>query len=159
MSLERAHHGAIAGAQLHGEAIGIGLDEQMTRTVPNFVLIGGAGTDGGDRHFPDARARAGMHHMGVAVPMIEIAHHADTLGVRRPYGKSRACRAVAGAGMRAELLVNTFVPALAEQIQIEVGKARVAQFNAPTSRASLPKCGPHIRGCCGRWRNSPYSGN
>src|ERR1700733_5773667 len=159
MPLERAHHRAIPGAQLHGEAVGISLDEQMAGAVPDFVLIGGAGADGGNRQFADSRARARMHHMHVAVPMIELAHHADALGVRRPYRESRALAALAGAQMRAELLVNTLVPALAEQIQIEVGKARVAQFNAPTSRASPPKCGPHIRGCCGRWRNSPYSDN
>src|ERR1700678_1224502 len=132
MPLEGDHQRAIAGAQLHGEAVGIGLDEQMAGAVPDFVLISGTGADGGNRQFPDARTRARVHHMDVAVPMIELAHHADAFGVRRPYRESGACRALAGAEMRAELLVNTLVPALAEQIQIEVATARMGPFHTPT---------------------------
>jgi len=57
------------------------------------------------------------------MPLVERAHHADPLGVGRPYREAGARRRTVAVRVRAELVVNAFVLALAEQIEIEVGKS------------------------------------
>ena len=66
--------------------------------------------------------------MGIAVPAIECADHADSFRIGGPYGKSRARCCAIDRNMRPELVVNALVPALAEQMQIEVRKPRVGQI-------------------------------
>jgi len=56
------------------------------------------------------------------MPLVERTHHADPLGVGRPYGESGARHGAVAVDVRPELVVDAFVLALAEQIQIEVGK-------------------------------------
>ena len=52
--------------------------------------------------------------------MIEVADHAHALGIRRPHREVRAGDAVAHARVRAELVIEAVVTALAEQMEIEV---------------------------------------
>ena len=62
------------------------------------------------------------------VPMVEIADDADALGVRRPDGEAGAVNAVNHAELRAELVVNFPLVALAEEKQIrfaERGQKRI----------------------------------
>ena len=56
--------------------------------------------------------------------MIEIAHHADPFGLRRPDGEAGPGDAVQGAQLRAQLLVNAVFIALTEEIQIGFTESR-----------------------------------
>ena len=58
------------------------------------------------------------------VPIVEIADDADALGIRRPDGEARAGHAVNHAQLRAELLENFPLVALAEQEQIRFAQRR-----------------------------------
>src|SRR5450631_2628093 len=69
--------------------------------------------------------------MRVAVPMVESAHHADALCVGRPDGETRARGIAAAVGMRAELIVDALVLALAEQVEIEIGNVLLGQMARP----------------------------
>ena len=62
--------------------------------------------------------------METPVPVVEIADDADALGVRRPDGETRAGNAVNHAQLRAELLVNFPLVALAEEEQIRFAQRR-----------------------------------
>lgn len=106
----------------------------------------------------EPRPPARTPNVRIAIPLIEAADHVDTFGIRRPHGETPARHAC--NTMRAELVVNPLVIARADQIQIEVADRRLGQFcGAFKLPASPPKSGPHIRGCYGRWRNSPCSSN
>src|SRR5438128_1092794 len=56
--------------------------------------------------------------MLLALPPIEIADDADTLCVRRPHRKGDAALTFVSNHMRAQLFVNSFVLAFAEQVEI-----------------------------------------
>ncbi len=71
-------------------------------------------------HTPDGRQQA--HQMHAAVPSVEVADHADTIGVRRPHGEMHAGGRTQVDSMRAELLEDAVVRAFAEQMQIEVSQ-------------------------------------
>ncbi len=64
--------------------------------------------------------------IAIAVPVIEVADHADALCIRRPHGEARAGDAVMHFEMRTELLVNVVMIALTEQVQIEIGERRAS---------------------------------
>ena len=63
---------------------------------------------------------ARVQRRGVRVPLIEVADHADGVGVRRPDGEGDARRAVDAGHVRAELLVDARVGTLVEQVQVEI---------------------------------------
>ena len=60
--------------------------------------------------------------MDAAVPAVEVADDADPDRVRRPDGEMHAGDAADLQRMRAELLVDAGVVALAEQVHVEVGE-------------------------------------
>ena len=122
MAGERCHHRTILRAQLHREGVRIGLDVEAPRPVADFVLVGSAGADAGNRQLPNAPRRASAHHMNVPMPLVERTHHADPFGVGRLYGESSACRGTVAVRVRTELVIDALVRAFAEQINIEVGK-------------------------------------
>ena len=62
--------------------------------------------------------------MAAAVPAVEVADHADPLGVRRPHGEAGAAHAVRRADVRAELVIDAPLIALAEEIQVRLAQCR-----------------------------------
>ena len=61
------------------------------------------------------------HRVRAAVPAVEVADDADALRVRRPDREVHAVGVADAHRVRAELVVDAGVVALAEQIEIEVG--------------------------------------
>ena len=73
--------------------------------------------------------------MDIAVPMIELADHADALGVRRPHRESRARRALAPPAL-APALVLVLVP-------VPVPVPVPVRVRVPASAsASAQRCAP-----------------
>ena len=70
-------------------------------------------------HTPLDAERA--HRMHASVPAVEVADDADAMGVGRPDGEVDAVGAADAQRVRAELVVDAGVVALAEQVEIEVG--------------------------------------
>ena len=74
-----------------------------------------------------------------AVPAVEVADHADAIGVGRPHGEMHAGRSIRRViAVRAELLERAVVRAFAEQVQIEIGQhaavaIRVVEFDHVTA--------------------------
>ena len=75
-----------------------------------------------DEDFPDAGRHEQPHRVHAAVPPVEVADHADAIGVRRPHGEVHAGRRADRDPVRAELLEDAMVRAFAEQVQIEIGE-------------------------------------
>ena len=62
------------------------------------------------------------HRVDAAVPAVEVADHADAIGVRRPHREMHAGGRPDADAMRAELLEHAMMRAFAEQMQIEIGQ-------------------------------------
>ena len=62
--------------------------------------------------------------MDPAIPTVEIANHADTLRVRRPYREVNATGIADRAHMRAELIVNLPMLSFGEKMQIDLAHDR-----------------------------------
>ena len=62
--------------------------------------------------------------MAVGVPAVEVADDGDVVRVRRPDGEISPADAGDLHRVRAEFLVEPVMPALVEQVQVEVGKQR-----------------------------------
>ena len=78
--------------------------------------------------FPHAGSAEAPHHVPPAVPVVEVADHAHSLGVRRPDGTRRAVDAFDLAKLRAQLVVKPQLVPLADQVQFGVGKCRGRLF-------------------------------
>ena len=78
-----------------------------------LVTIAGAFANGGQKRLPNAGATAPPHRVAPPVPMVEIPHHRDPLGIRGPDGEMRALMAFMLDHMRAKHLPQPFVAAFA----------------------------------------------
>ena len=84
-------------------------------------------------------ADAARAAMAPGVQLVEVADHADRGGVRRP---DREVRPVA-VGMRAELLVQPRVRALAHQVRIELAERRAGSRRSATSASQQREQAAH----------------
>jgi hypothetical protein len=62
--------------------------------------------------------------MAARVPRIEVTDHSDTHGVGRPYREADAGHALEGQGVGAQHLGHLEMPALVEQVQVEIAQQR-----------------------------------
>ena len=76
---------AVRGPQFRGEAVGVGLLDQVA-AVPalHLVFVDLALAEIGNEELPDAGGAPVAHRVPAAVPVIEVADHADPLRVRCP---------------------------------------------------------------------------
>jgi len=58
--------------------------------VQDFKFIQCTFSQAGDKNFPDAAISQATHRMTATIPLVEIADHADTLGIGRPGGEDDA---------------------------------------------------------------------
>ena len=118
---------------------------QLAVRRADLELVARALADAGDEQLPDARRAERAHRVQAAVPGVEVADH------RRPRARVGAQTANADAGdavdlahVRAELLVELLVAALAGQVQVELAerrqeRVRVAQREALAVARSRPR--------------------
>jgi hypothetical protein len=104
------------------ERIGVQLDFAVRVADLKFVMR--ADADAGQENFPDARRAEQPHRMKTSVPAVKIADDADALRVRRPDREARAGHAVNGAQLRAELVINFPLVALAKEKQVRLAERR-----------------------------------
>ena len=112
------------GTQLGGKRDRIGFQRQQFAVAPeNLELVSVSGRDRRHEDFPEAVA-AHAHGVAAAVPKIEIADDADALRIGRKHSERDARDAIEHERMRAELVIELEMRALAQQIQIEIGQDR-----------------------------------
>jgi hypothetical protein len=108
------------GRQLGGERDRIGLQPDLAVRHEDLVLVAGAGLDAGQEQLPDAGRAHRAHRVHAAVPEVEVAHHRDRAGGRRPHAERRAAHAVDLPDVRAEARPQRLVAALPDQMQVEL---------------------------------------
>ena len=89
-------------------------------SIANLILVEAARLQIRDEEFPHTAAPTCPHGVAAPVPVIEIAHDADPLGIRGPDGKQNAGDVVDHMVVGAEKAVGVTVLALAKQMQIKV---------------------------------------
>ena len=106
----------------------VGLEQQPILRVDQLELVMRPLPDLRHEHLPHTGVAQAPHHVPPAVPVVEVADHAHSLGVRRPDGKRRAVDAFDLAKLRAQLVVKPQLVPLADQVQFGVGKCRGRLF-------------------------------
>src|SRR5437660_12275178 len=110
--------GGILRGGLEEKAVRIGLEHERSVDVFNLVLVERAFAKIWNEDFPDARRAKRAHGMIASIPMVERAYHTDALGIGRPNGKARSGQAVDYPDVRAELVINAPLIALAKKVEI-----------------------------------------
>lgn len=77
-----------------------------------------------NEQLPNSRLRQPPHLMNAPVPVIEVTNDADTRRMRRPHRKRDAFHGPDLRHVRAEFVVDLFVPALGEQMQVQLADRR-----------------------------------
>ena len=118
---EITHHGGGLGRNLGGKSVWIGfLLAKTVRMGPHGVLVVNSGANARQEDFPNS-AGAQPHGMAALVPVVEISHHGDHLGVGRPHGETHARNPVALHQVRAHGAIALILGSFAVDVQIEVG--------------------------------------
>ena len=107
-------HGVWVGLQKRGVVVG----------GEDFVFILRPVPDVGQENLPYARRFQRAHLRVPPVPLVEVADYAHAPRGRSPHGERRPAHSVDFADMRAQVLVDFPVVALAEKIQFVVGQRR-----------------------------------
>ncbi len=119
--IDRARHHRRGGRRLLcpvGHRVGLGLPGPVRSA--DVVLVAGAGSDARHEQLPDARPAERPHRVRPAVPVVEVADHPDAACVGRPDGERGT--AELGPDHRAEHLPELLVPALRDQVQIDLAE-------------------------------------
>ena len=106
----------------------VGLKQQSILRVDQLELIVRPLPYLRHKPFPHTGIAQAPHHVPAAIPVVEVANHAHTPGVRRPDGKRRALNTVDLAKLRTQLLVKPQLIPLADQVQFGIGKCRGRLF-------------------------------
>ena len=105
--------------------MGVGLQRQERAIgAEQLVFIEVAGAEAGHEDLPEPAGMALAHRHAPAVPVVEIADHADPAGVGRPDREGNPKDAVMLNRMGAELLIAGEVVAFGEEMHVEFAEHR-----------------------------------
>src|SRR5215469_15169830 len=122
--VEIKHERSGLNPMLAKESEGITFQDDLTKTIPQLELIVGPFHDAWNEDLPDPGFDTFPHRVRPAVPVVEVAHDADPLGVRCPNGKSRTGVSVNFGQMSAQFFVNLEMVTLPIEVHVEVAKNR-----------------------------------
>ena len=111
---------AVPGGASEALAMGSAFNIGRLSDGDQLVLVTGARHQTGNEQLPYPRRAEGAHLIDPAVPEVPVADHPDRFGVGRPNGKGGPGDALVDSRMGAEHLPQLAVPALAEQVQVEL---------------------------------------
>ena len=106
-----------------GQRVGFQRQQSAVRAL-DLELIELAAVQAGQEQLPHAGLDALAHRVAAAVPVVEVADHADPPGIRRPHGEADALDAVDLDQLRAEPLVDLEMRALRQQMHVDVAEDR-----------------------------------
>ena len=106
-----------AGAGLGVEGVGVRLHPLHAVRTCDGELIGVVGAAAGDEALPDAVGDLG-HGVGPGVPGIEITHHGDSPGPRRPDAEHITVYSVVGDSVGAHVFVGTDCRPLMKEVLV-----------------------------------------
>ncbi len=109
-----------AGRNLGGEGEGIGLEDERPVGRHQLELVAVAGLGTGDEQLPHPRPAQHAHGVDPTVPAVEVAHHPQGPGRRRPHRERCSPDALVLPHVGAHDPPERLVAALAEQVEVEV---------------------------------------
>src|SRR5262245_51086247 len=118
----------------------------------DVVLVGGPGSDAGNESNPDAGVANALQWSGGLVPGVEVAKDEDRVSARRPHGELRSRDPFADTWLRAQLLVETIVRPLVEQVEVLFAEPGAIRVNGRRGRVAA-------HGLDWRAKGSVISGN
>ena len=126
-----------AGRHLGREGERIGLQPQLAGRGADLVLVVRAVGHVGHEQLPYARAAEDAHRVQTPVPGVEVPDDAHRPRGRCPDGERGPRHAVDLARVRTEPLVQLLVPALADEVQVELAEHRQERVRV-TQPEALP---------------------
>ena len=90
--------------------------------MANLILVERSFAQARHEQFPETAGDVLPHGMAAAVPVVEIADHADARGVGGPDGEVHAVDAVDLPQLRPQPVVALPVPAFVQQVEVVVGQ-------------------------------------
>jgi hypothetical protein len=118
------HDGRGLGRDLGLEGHRVGLQADLAVLGEDLELVVVPAPDAGQEDLPDAARAERAHRVRAAVPVVEVADDGDRLRGRRPDGERGAAHAVELEHVRAQLLPQLLVAALADEVQVELADRR-----------------------------------
>src|SRR5262249_44171331 len=113
------------GPPLELASIRVGLDQDLAAvSIADLVFVQLATAQTRDEQLPHPARPVDAHRMYTPIPSIEIANHANALGIRRPYAKADTIHAVALFQMGSERAPRLSQPTLIEEVQIVAAQRR-----------------------------------
>ncbi len=107
---------------LRGTGQRIGAEGARAVGAGDLELVQLARADAGQEQLPHTGGTERPHGVAGAVPEVEAAGHPDPARVRRPHREAGARDAVVRHRVRAERLPQLLVPALADQVQVQLAQ-------------------------------------
>jgi hypothetical protein len=115
-------HGGGSGRPLGQRGHRVGLPVPASVRPADVVLVARAGSHLGHEQLPDAGRAQRAHRVRAPVPVIEVADHPHAARVRGPHRERGAVALLADVG--AENLPQLLVPALPDQVQVDLAERR-----------------------------------
>ena len=100
--------------------------QRQTHAIPpdDGELVACAGGQPRDEQFPHAGRKPQPHRVAPRVPDVEVAHHRHRARIRRPHREPHAVHPVDRGDARSQVRGELEMPALVEQVQIELAEQR-----------------------------------
>src|SRR5690349_8738285 len=124
ITLEVVNHRRRLVTMLAKEPKWIALEQERASTRSDLVLVMLAFLHPGNENFPDTAPNQFAHRMHTAVPVIEVANDADSIGIRCPDREVNPAFATDLTQMRAELVVEPKMISFAEKMAIDLAHDR-----------------------------------
>ncbi len=118
------HHAGVGRRALGGERQRIGLEHQPAIGPEHLVLVFVAHADAGNEQLPDPRGAEHPHRVQAPVPAVEVADHPHRAGVGRPHREGGTGHALQHGRVGTEPLPQPLVPALADQVLVQLTERR-----------------------------------
>jgi hypothetical protein len=118
--IQISHHRGDIGRPLPSKGEGIAFGDLIVVLMrSDKIFINRTTAETADKPFPYAgTVIAGVQRITVRVPVVEITHHGDRSGIRCPHRKQYPCLGITIAKMRTELVIQTVMIALLEQVNV-----------------------------------------
>ena len=100
----------------------IGFEDCSATAWADFEFVETASSEFWNEEFPDAGACQLVHLVIFASPTVEVTDDADTASVWRPDGEGDTVRAALFGDVCAELFIDLFVAAFAEEMEVDVAE-------------------------------------
>ncbi len=115
--------------QLGGEPVRVGLlNHVAVMPALDLVLVHFARAEIRDEQLPHARRATVAHGMAASVPMVEVAHHTDPLGVGRPDSEMNPAKSVMRLEVGSQPLIVAVVRSFTQEMQIKVRQERAEKI-------------------------------